>query len=476
MSEIHLYSTAAQTQKSPQTSEESRAFDILAAQKQYYASGATRPIAFRKKMLRELKKAIVKNDELICSALMSDLHKHPYETYMCETGLVLEEIEHHLSHLSRWSARRLVMPSMAQLPGICFAAPEPYGSVLIMAPWNYPIQLCFMPLIGAISSGNCAVIKPSAYAPNSSHAVRTIVESVFPPEYVAVVEGGREENKALLEADFDYIFFTGSAGVGRSVMESAARRLIPVTLELGGKSPVIVDETADIRLAARKIAFGKVLNAGQTCVAPDYLLIHESVKERFIDEYKRALGEFFPNGDMSDMVHIVNAKHFERLRGVLESGHAVIGGKVDPESRFIEPTLLTDLAPDSPAMSREIFGPILPVISYSELDECIEYIRARPKPLALYFFSQSAEAQKKLLGSCSFGGGCINDTIMHLANSNAAFGGVGASGMGSYHGKQSFDTFSHYRTVLEKHFTADVPIRYFPYSQKKAKLARKILG
>ena len=476
MSEIHLYSTAAQTQKSPQTSEESRAFDILAAQKQYYASGATRPIAFRKKMLRELKRAIVKNDELICSALMSDLHKHPYETYMCETGLVLEEIEHHLSHLSRWSARRLVMPSMAQLPGICFAAPEPYGSVLIMAPWNYPIQLCFMPLIGAISSGNCAVIKPSAYAPNSSHAVRTIVESVFPPEYVAVVEGGREENKALLEADFDYIFFTGSAGVGRSVMESAARRLIPVTLELGGKSPVIVDETADIRLAARKIAFGKVLNAGQTCVAPDYLLIHESVKERFIDEYKRALGEFFPNGDMSDMVHIVNAKHFERLRGVLESGHAVIGGEVDPESRFIEPTLLTDLAPDSPAMSREIFGPILPVISYSELDECIEYIRARPKPLALYFFSQSVEAQKKLLGSCSFGGGCINDTIMHLANSNAAFGGVGASGMGSYHGKQSFDTFSHYRTVLEKHFTADVPIRYFPYSQKKAKLARKILG
>ena len=473
MSEIQLYSPPAQAGKA---AEAGRAEELLAAQKEYYASGATRSVIFRKNMLRKLKRAIVDNDELICSALMKDLHKHPYETYMCETGLVLDEINYHLDHLYGWTGKRRVRSAMAQLPAKCFTVPEPYGSVLIMAPWNYPVQLCFMPLVGAISAGNCAVIKPSAYAPNSSHAIRTIVESVFPPEYVAVVEGGRDENKALLDADFDYIFFTGSVNVGKTVMESASSRLIPVTLELGGKSPVIVDETANLHLAARKIAFGKVLNAGQTCVAPDYLLIHESVKERFIDEYKRALGEFFPNGDMSDMVHIVNAKHFERLRGVLESGHAVIGGKVDPESRFIEPTLLTDLAPDSPAMSREIFGPILPVISYSELDECIEYIRARPKPLALYFFSQSAEAQKKLLGSCSFGGGCINDTIMHLANSNAAFGGVGASGMGSYHGKQSFDTFSHYRTVLEKHFTADVPIRYFPYSQKKAKLARKILG
>ena len=473
MSEIQLYSPPAQAGKA---AEGGRAEALLAAQKEYYASGATRSVIFRKNMLRKLKRAIVDNDELICSALMKDLHKHPYETYMCETGLVLDEINYHLDHLYGWTGKRRVRSAMAQLPAKCFTVPEPYGSVLIMAPWNYPVQLCFMPLVGAISAGNCAVIKPSAYAPNSSHAIRTIVESVFPPEYVAVVEGGRDENKALLDADFDYIFFTGSVNVGKTVMESASSRLIPVTLELGGKSPVIVDETANLHLAARKIAFGKVLNAGQTCVAPDYLLIHESVKERFIDEYKRALGEFFPNGDMSDMVHIVNAKHFERLRGVLESGHAVIGGEVDPESRFIEPTLLTDLAPDSPAMSREIFGPILPVISYSELDECIEYIRARPKPLALYFFSQSAEAQKKLLGSCSFGGGCINDTIMHLANSNAAFGGVGASGMGSYHGKQSFDTFSHYRTVLEKHFTADVPIRYFPYSQKKAKLARKILG
>ena len=473
MSEIQLYSPPAQAGKA---AEGGRAEALLAAQKEYYASGATRSVIFRKNMLRKLKRAIVDNDELICSALMKDLHKHPYETYMCETGLVLDEINYHLDHLYGWTGKRRVRSAMAQLPAKCFTVPEPYGSVLIMAPWNYPVQLCFMPLVGAISAGNCAVIKPSAYAPNSSHAIRTIIESVFPPEYVAVVEGGRDENKALLDADFDYIFFTGSVNVGKTVMESASSRLIPVTLELGGKSPVIVDETANLHLAARKIAFGKVLNAGQTCVAPDYLLIHESVKERFIEEYRSVLGEFFPNGDMSDMVHIINKKHFDRLCGVLESGRAVLGGGTDPESRFIEPTLLTELAPDSPAMNREIFGPILPVIGYSDLGECIEYIRARPKPLALYFFSQNTEAQNRVLDSCSFGGGCINDTIMHIASSNAAFGGVGASGMGSYHGKQSFDTFSHRRTVLANSFPADVPVRYFPYTEKKAKLVKKMLG
>lgn len=473
MTELQLHS-AFNTQAS--VSGSGRAAELLSAQKKYYTSGATRSVAFRKEMLKRLKKAIEDNDELIASALMADLNKHPFETYMCETGLVLEEIEYHIGHLSSWNSVRRVKPSIAQRPGMCRIVPEPYGSVLIMAPWNYPVQLCFMPLIGAISSGNCAVIKPSAYAPNSSHAVRTIIENIFPPEYISVIEGGREENKELLEADFDYIFFTGSVGVGKTVMEAAASRLIPVTLELGGKSPVIVDETANLHLAARKIAFGKVLNAGQTCVAPDYLLIQESVKDRFIEEYKKALDEFFPNGDMSDMVHIVNGKHFERLCGVLKSGHVEIGGKTDTVSRFIEPTLLTNVSPDSHAMSREIFGPILPVISYDKLDDCLEYIASRPKPLALYFFSQSAAAQKKILSSCSFGGGCINDTIMHLASSNASFGGVGASGMGSYHGKQSFDTFTHYRTVLEKRCPTDVPVRYFPYSKKKDKIARLMLG
>ncbi len=471
MSELKLHSSAQ-----PASGDCTEMQALLAAQKAYYASGATRLTTFRKEMLRKLKQAIIENDKLISDALKADLNKHPSETYLCETGLVLEEIEYHLKHLSEWNTSRRVKTALAQMPGKSYRVPEPYGSVLIMAPWNYPIQLCFMPLIGAISSGNCAVIMPSAYAPNSSNAVRAVVESAFPPEYIAVIEGGRDQNKALLDADFDYIFFTGSVAVGKTVMEAASSRLIPVTLELGGKSPVILDRTANLPLAARKIAFGKVLNAGQTCVAPDYLLIHESVRDQFIEEYKKVLGEFFPNGDMSDMVHIVNQKHFDRLCDVLKSGHAEVGGRTDAGSRFIEPTLLTEVKPDSPAMTREIFGPILPVITYSELDECISYINARPKPLALYLFSQDEPTQMKVLNSCSFGGGCINDTIMHIAGNSAPFGGVGASGMGGYHGKQSFDTFTHYRTVLEKNLSLDVPVRYFPYSEKKDKLTRMILG
>lgn len=475
MAEIDLHTMTLTAHRTGGGSGSEGIHRAVEAQRAYYASGETRSTAYRIRMLRKLKKAVIDNDALISAALKADLNKHPFETYMCETGLLLEEIDFHIKHLAQWNRRRAVKPSITQMPGLCFTAPEPMGLVLIMAPWNYPVQLCLMPLVGAISAGNCAVIKPSAYAPESSRAVRAIVESVFAPEYVAVIEGGREENKALLEEDFDYIFFTGSAGVGATVMEAASKRLIPVTLELGGKSPVIVDETANIKLAARKIAFGKVLNAGQTCVAPDYLLIHESVKARFIAEYKNALNEFFPGGDMSDMVHIVNNKHFDRLCEVLKSGRAVIGGGTNRGIRFIEPTLLVDVDPASPAMQKEIFGPILPVIGYTELDDCISFISSRPKPLALYFFSQSSDAQKKVLDSCSFGGGCINDTIIHLANSNAGFGGVGSSGMGCYHGKQSFDTFTHYRTVLKKPSPADVPIRYFPYSKAKEKITRKLL-
>ena len=464
--------------KIPAQDADAKSGDIHSAvetQRAYYHSGVTRPTSFRIEMLKKLKKAIVENDALISAALKADLNKHPYETYMCETGLVLEEIDYHIKHLALWNTNRAVKPSLTQLPGLSSVVAEPMGVVLIMAPWNYPIQLCLMPLIGAISAGNCAVIKPSAYAPESSHAIKSLIESVFAPEYVSVIEGGREENKSLLDEDFDYIFFTGSPAVGTTVMEAASKKLIPVTLELGGKSPTIVDETADIKLAARRIAFGKVLNAGQTCVAPDYLLIHESVKQQFIAEYRRALSEFFPDGDMSDMVHIINDKHFMRLCGVLESGRAVIGGRANRETRFIEPTVLVDVDPDSPAMQKEIFGPILPVISYSDLGDCIRFIRSRPKPLALYFFSQNAQAQKRILDTCSFGGGCINDTILHIVKSDAGFGGVGASGMGCYHGKRSFDTFTHYRTVLKQSGPVDMPIRYFPYTDAKEKMTRKIL-
>ena len=444
--------------------------------KAFYNSNATKSVEFRLSMLKKLKKAIVENDTLISDALKKDLNKHPYETYMCETGLVLEEIDFHIRNIKRWNTPHSVRTAMSQMPGSCYSVPEPLGVVLIISPWNYPIQLCLMPLIGAISSGNCAVIKPSAYAPASSSAIKQIIEKTFPSEYISVIEGGREENKHLLDENFDYFFFTGSVEVGKSVMEAAAKHLAPVTLELGGKSPVIVDETADIKAAAKKIAFGKVLNAGQTCVAPDYLLIQQDIKEKFIEEYKLVLKSFFPNGDMSDMVHIVNKKHFDRLQGVLQSGKTILGGNADAETLFIEPTLLENVPFDSPAMTHEIFGPILPVITYEKLDECIEFICSRPKPLALYLFTQSRDVKEKIFESCSFGGGCINDTVLHLINSNAGFGGVGSSGMGCYHGKQSFDTFTHYRTVLVKSSVMDVPVRYFPYSEKKEKFTRKILG
>ena len=344
-----------------------------------------------------------------------------------------------------------------------------------MSPWNYPLQLCLEPLIGAISGGNCAVIKPSAYAPATSSAIAKIIGEIFPPEYIAAVEGGREQNNALLEETFDYIFFTGSVAVGKSVMEAASKTLTPVTLELGGKSPVIVDETADIRLAARRIAFGKVLNAGQTCVAPDYLLIHQTVKEQFLAEYDRVLKTFFPGGDFSDMPVIINEKHFNRVTGLLKNENAVIGGGFDESRRLIEPTVLSEITPESPIMQEEIFGPVLPLLTFTALDECVRFIRSRPRPLALYLFTKSKAAEDKIFNTCSFGGGCINDTVIHLANPHMGFGGVGHSGMGSYHGKLSFDTFTHYRSIVKKYNWIDLPVRYHPYTEKKLKLLRSLL-
>ncbi len=448
---------------------------LVTAQRKYFESGATRSTEFRIEMLKKLRRSILNNNSEISAALMRDLNKHPYETYMCETGLVLDEIAYHIKHLAKWNRVRHVPGSIGQLPGKGRIYPEPYGVALIMAPWNYPVQLCLMPLIGAISAGNCAVIKPSAYAEESSHVINKIISETFAPEYVSVVEGGRAENQALLEEKFDYIFFTGSPKVGHLVMEQAAKSLTPVTLELGGKSPVIVDETANISLAARRVAFGKVLNAGQTCVEPDYLLIQSKVKDKFIEEYRKALKTFFPGGDMSAMAHIINDKHFDRLSALLSCGTAVIGGGTDKASRFIEPTVLVDVAPDSAIMQQEIFGPILPVLCYESLDECIGVIRTKPRPLALYMFSEDKRAQKKVLDSCSFGGGCINDTILHLAGSSMSFGGVGNSGMGSYHGQKSYETFTHFRSVLRQSSAIDVPLRYLPYNTVKEKIVKKLL-
>ena len=449
--------------------------EIVESEKHFFRTGVTRGVDFRIDMLKKFRKAIIENDELISAALKADLNKQPFESYMCETGLLLEEINFHIKRLKKWSKIRRVKSGIGQLPGKSYVCPEPYGVVLIMAPWNYPVQLCLMPLVGAISAGNCAVVKPSAYAPESSRVISKLIESAFPTGFVTAVEGGRDANKALLDEPFDYIFFTGSVAVGKIVMEAAAKRLTPVTLELGGKSPIIVDETANLPLAARRIAFGKVLNAGQTCVAPDYLMIEKSVEAPFIEEYKKALADFFPDGDMSGMVRIINDKHFERVCNILDnSGSIAIGGARDAETRFIEPAVLTDVPIDSPAMQQEIFGPVLPVLPYEKLDDCIDFIRSRPKPLALYIFSENKMNQEKVLNSCSFGGGCINDTVIHLASSHMSFGGVGESGMGSYHGKKSFDTFTHYRSVL-KQGKLDVKLRYFPYKSGKEKITRMIL-
>ena len=449
--------------------------EIVESEKHFFRTGVTRGVDFRIDMLKKFRKAIIENDELISAALKADLNKQPFESYMCETGLLLEEINFHIKRLKKWSKTRRVKSGIGQLPGKSYVCPEPYGVVLIMAPWNYPVQLCLMPLVGAISAGNCAVVKPSAYAPESSRVISKLIESAFPTGFVTAVEGGRDANKALLDEPFDYIFFTGSVAVGKTVMEAAAKRLTPVTLELGGKSPIIVDETANLPLAARRIAFGKVLNAGQTCVAPDYLMIEKSVEAPFIEEYKKALASFFPEGDMSGMVRIINDKHFERVCNILDnSGSIAIGGARDAETRFIEPAVLTGVPIDSPAMQQEIFGPVLPVLPYEKLDDCIDFIRSRPKPLALYIFSENKMNQEKVLNSCSFGGGCINDTVIHLASSHMSFGGVGESGMGSYHGKKSFDTFTHYRSVL-KQGKLDVKLRYFPYKSGKEKITRMIL-
>lgn len=453
----------------------SDAAELVEKQREFFESGITRTRDFRINSLKKLKKAVSDNERIIAEALKADLNKHPFESYMCETGLVLDEIGYHIKNLEKWMKEKRVRTPLSQFYSKSFISPEPYGVVLIMSPWNYPVQLCLEPLTGAISAGNCAVIKPSAYAPESGRVIKEIISDIYPEEYIAVVEGGRRENIELLDQKFDYIFFTGSVEVGREVMAAAAKNLTPVTLELGGKSPVIVDKTADLKTAARRVAFGKVVNSGQTCVEPDYLLIEECVREEFIEEYKRAVNEFFPDGDMSDMVTIISDKHYRRKKEMLENQNIVYGGKFSDDRRFIEPSIIVDADPDSLIMQEEIFAPILPVITWKEISEAVEFVRSRPKPLALYLFTRDKYAEETVLGSCSFGGGCINDTIVHLATPYMGFGGVGNSGMGQYHGKKSFDTFTHYRSILKKSTLIDITLRYHPYDEKKFRMIKKFL-
>ena len=433
--------------------------ELLEKQRACYLSGKTRSVPYRMAALRRLYDAVRAQTPQLEAAMLADFGKPAAETYMTEIGLVLTEIRDQLRHVRRWSRVRRVPTPLMHFPAKSYIAPEPYGVVLIMAPWNYPIQLCLAPLAGA----------------NASRAIRAVIEAAFPAEHAAVIEGGRAENQALLHERFDYIFFTGSSTVGKQVMQAAAEHLTPVSLELGGKSPVIVDDTADIRTAARRIAFGKVTNAGQTCVAPDYAFVREPVLERFLTEYRRALAEFFPGGDLSQLPVIVNARHFARLRGLLDGQPIVIGGGCDEKTRRIEPTVICPAGLESPVMQEEIFGPILPVIPYTHIRECIAYITAHEKPLALYLFTRDCAIRQRVLATCSFGGGCMNDTLVQLSNPHLPFGGVGASGMGSYHGKKSFDTFTHERSILKKSPSVDIRLRYQPYTPGKARAYRFFL-
>jgi len=435
---------------------------IIQEQKQYFLSGETKPLSFRIHQLTKLKQAIQKYEHEILFALKKDLNKSEKDAYMTEIGVLLEEISFMIKHAKSWVKPERVKTPVTHFGSKSVIYKEPYGTVLIIAPWNYPFQLAISPLIGAIIAGNTAVIKPSELTPTVSKLLKRIVAETFPPTYITVVEGAVETSQALLKENFDYIFFTGSVPVGRIVMEAAAQNLTPVTLELGGKSPVIVDESANLDLAARRIVWGKFLNAGQTCIAPDYLFVHEKVKQPLLDKMSDYIEKFYGKNPLEndDYTRIVSKRHFDRLVSFLSNGSVVIGGTYNEETLTIAPTVLDHISWDDAVMEDEIFGPILPVLTFQQIDECIEAIRNRPKPLALYTFTANEAIQQRIIHETSFGGGAMNDTILHIATPYLPFGGVGNSGIGSYHGKKSFDTFTHHKSVLHQTTKFDLPVRY----------------
>lgn len=449
--------------------------DLVQKQKAWFQTGATQSLEARQTALKALYETVKNMEGDVARALEQDLGKAPCESYLGETGLVLHEIRYHLAHVKGWMRARPGPVSWLHFPARSEIRPRPLGVSLIISPWNYPFHLCLMPLIGALSAGCCAVVKPSEYAPATAEVVEQVLKRALPQEQAAVVQGGREETEKLLEQPFDHIFFTGSQAVGKVVMAAAAKNLTPVTLELGGKSPVILDHTADLKTAARRIAFGKVLNAGQICVAPDYLLLEQGLQEKFLAHYRAALEDFFPGGNLSQMARIVSRRHFAEKKALLAGQNAAIGGGWDEETGKISPTVLVDVDPASPVMQEEIFAPILPVIPWQTLDEAIAFVQERPRPLALYLFTGDKAVERRVLGACDFGGGCVNDTIIHLASPGLPFGGVGPSGMGQYHGKYSFDAFSHPQAIVHRGNRPHIPVRDLPYTKEKERLARWLL-
>ena len=447
---------------------------ILEKQRNYFATGATLPISARISALKKLQSYIKEHEQEISDALAADLGKSKFEGYMCEIGLVLGEIAYMIKHTKKFARNEKKLSCPANYVASSYIKKSPYGAVLIMSPWNYPFLLTIEPLVDAISAGNTVIAKPSAYSPNTTKVIEKLINECFAPEYVAIVTGGRAENTHLLEQKFDYIFFTGSQTVGREVMRKAAEKLIPVTLELGGKSPCIVDKTANIALAAKRIVWGKFLNCGQTCVAPDYILCHESVKEKLIAELKKQIEAQFGKAPLENKSYgkIINQKHFDRVSSLIDKSKVVHGGATDAAAQRIEPTVMDNVTWEDAVMQQEIFGPVLPILAYKTEDEIFSTVNSRNKPLALYIFTSDKKLAKKVLAQCAFGGGCINDTIVHLATNNMGFGGVGESGMGAYHGKIGFDTFSHKKSIVDKKTWIDVNLRYQPYSKLKEAVMR----
>lgn len=450
---------------------------IVENQRTYFYTGATLPLSHRIEALKKIQSYILTHEAEIGKAIRKDLGKSDFESYMCETGLVLSEITYMLKHIRSFAKEKNVLTPLAQFHSRSFKKPSPYGVALIMSPWNYPFLLTIDPLIDALAAGNTVVLKPSAYSPYTSAVIQSMIEECFDTRYVAVITGGRAENTCLLNEHFDYIFFTGSQTVGKEVMRHAAAHLTPVTLELGGKSPCIVEESANIKLAARRIVFGKYLNCGQTCVAPDYIYCDRKIKDQLLAEIKRQIKRQFRSEPLTNKNYgkIINEKHFDRITKLIDSSKVVFGGKCDRTTLKIEPTVMDHVTFDDAVMREEIFGPILPILTYDSLDQAIHKINSMPHPLALYVFTSDKTAARKVTARCGFGGGCINDTIIHLATSEMGFGGFGESGMGSYHGKDGFRTFSHYKSIVDKKTWLDLPMRYQPYRKINEKLIHLFL-
>jgi aldehyde dehydrogenase (NAD+) len=453
-----------------------RIHQLVQNQRSFFNTGKTKDVEFRLAQLKKLRQAIKDFEAPILEALKADLHKPEYEAFLTEIG-VLQEVDYAIKHLRSWVKPQKVSVPLTQMPGKARVYAEPLGVVLIVAPWNYPLQLAISPLVGAIGAGNCALIKPSEVAPHTSKVIAQLIEKTFDPAYIAVVEGGIEVSQAVLEEKFDHIFFTGGTAIGKIVMQAAAKQLTPVTLELGGKSPCIVDQNTNLETTAKRITWGKFLNAGQTCIAPDYLLVDRRLKPALIDAIRDNLREFYGEdpAQSPDYARIVNHKHCSRLINLIDHQKVIIGGETNLDDRYIAPTVMDHVNWNDPIMQDEIFGPILPILEYNQIEEAIEQINCRPKPLALYLFTHNKQLQQQVLHNTSSGGVCINDTIMQIGVHGLPFGGVGDSGIGNYHGKASFDTFSHQKSVFFKPFWLDFAIRYAPYQGKFEKV-KKLLG